>query len=1249
MKKIIILYILICICVNIQAQIQDEALWTELSTIEEYNVEFMLPTQTAVRGWDDRLELSYSLTGKLEEVTFKDHTKSIIYRPDDDLLESMTDVDGQITTYDYDSQLRLDYISRRNGKVTTAIEYGYQPNYIKTTSSFKNTVTNAIEVENIVKENFDGLGRTVSTVLEGHTQDGSDVTLSITYDEMGREESQTNALGHTFTTDYYKDALNRVETKTDAMGFVTRYSYEANPTTNYTYTPNSLLKTTITDPEGYSVSKYTDDLGRLIMERKQKEGSSLLSSIRDQFYDYDKKGRVKRITPPGGLESGNNSSGWIPYPELVYEYEYDGADNILSKKIPDKGVTDYNYNERNLMITMQEPLLESELSTNDYMCYEYDSYGRLKRQGIGDGTGVIDDNRVMIENFYDGEGTGNINNIIYKGKMDKKVVSILEGFLPGSENVQTTYAFDSYGRINMETQYRKEITNGIPDTYVEGQTNYTYDGADNVKEKEDVITLNTSTLNAIRRVETNTYDLQGRLRTNSLRLADPNNTNLFDETKGIINNDTYDVLDRVVYGVVGDNLHHMQYSFNANGWLTDINPWSWSGGSAVNPTCTTSTMPTVTNSDTNVRLFSLKLKYNNPTQGGQVLTNGLISEMHWKVKGREGQYYTYQYDNAQRLSNATYSTDSDATSGLYNTSYTYDKRGNIETLTRDGLVKQEECYIPMRIDDLTYEYEPNTNRLIKIVDEAIPYCPDYLRVENPLIKAGIYAANIALESNANIPSNKNVEYRANELVTLESGFEFGSDGGYGFFLAQAEDCPEENAGIDSSIGWGFLEGAGDQTYFYDVNGNIIEDKNKGFTFEYNILNQPYKAMKGGEENKIEWLWTADGRKLRKVVTINGAEETRKRYIKGIEIKNDRLDAIYHGSGRVKYENNNLRWQYNLTDHLGNVRLVIEDKDGSGYVNNNSEVLQENHYYPFGMQMTGVWLEEEGIEQDYGYNGKEETTDLDLGYLDFGFRQYDPTIGRFTGVDPISEQFSHVSTYNYAENEPVANIDLWGLQKKTRIRTLEWKGTASFAVYSNQGGAPLYDSPTAKTPSGALMLKANSELIFGGEAVTTQDGNIVIQAIPEGDERRNKTSGGKLSNNTVGAQAEYNHENGKLKLVGNIKALEITTVVDENGIESISGVLKIGTSYELGVGKYGIEGKLEAEIPLNKNNLEHVLEYLSMMTPNMNNTDVVDKIREVTTNAPSFIERVNQIYNEIQSTNQAKETKGATHTHVQSIY
>lgn len=81
-----------------------------------------------------------------------------------------------------------------------------------------------------------------------------------------------------------------------------------------------------------------------------------------------------------------------------------------------------------------------------------------------------------------------------------------------------------------------------------------------------------------------------------------------------------------------------------------------------------------------------------------------------------------------------------------------------------------------------------------------------------------------------------------------------------------------------------------------------------------------------------------------------------------------------------------------------------------------------------MAMYGEWSKQGMNDNDYKYNGKELNSELGLGVYDFGFRFYDPAIARFTGVDPISDKFPHVSTYNYAENEPIANIDLWGLQK-----------------------------------------------------------------------------------------------------------------------------------------------------------------------------------------------------------------------------
>jgi RHS repeat-associated protein len=55
-------------------------------------------------------------------------------------------------------------------------------------------------------------------------------------------------------------------------------------------------------------------------------------------------------------------------------------------------------------------------------------------------------------------------------------------------------------------------------------------------------------------------------------------------------------------------------------------------------------------------------------------------------------------------------------------------------------------------------------------------------------------------------------------------------------------------------------------------------------------------------------------------------------------------------------------------------------------------------------------------------------DNGLSWHSYGKRYYDAVIGRFPNVDPLIDTFHFVTGYNYAENEPVANIDLWGLQK-----------------------------------------------------------------------------------------------------------------------------------------------------------------------------------------------------------------------------
>ena len=144
------------------------------------------------------------------------------------------------------------------------------------------------------------------------------------------------------------------------------------------------------------------------------------------------------------------------------------------------------------------------------------------------------------------------------------------------------------------------------------------------------------------------------------------------------------------------------------------------------------------------------------------------------------------------------------------------------------------------------------------------------------------------------------------------------------------------------------------------------------------------------------------------------------YIAGIEYRNNQLLAIYHTKGRAVPDSTAWRHEYVITDHLGNTRLRFSDLDGNTQIDS-TELLSTHDYYPFGLE----W-QDGGYK--YTYNGKEIDRELGLNWHHYGKRMYDAVLGRFTGVDPISDQFPWVSTFNYAENEPVANIDLHGLQR-----------------------------------------------------------------------------------------------------------------------------------------------------------------------------------------------------------------------------
>ena len=142
----------------------------------------------------------------------------------------------------------------------------------------------------------------------------------------------------------------------------------------------------------------------------------------------------------------------------------------------------------------------------------------------------------------------------------------------------------------------------------------------------------------------------------------------------------------------------------------------------------------------------------------------------------------------------------------------------------------------------------------------------------------------------------------------------------------------------------------------------------------------------------------------------------------MEYDGSSVEVIYHAEGRATPDGSGYRYEYTLRDHLGNSRVMFADLNGDNEVDE-TEILQENHYYPFGMNIENpAWT---GTNQ-YQYNGKEIDNDFGLDWYHYGARIYDAGLGRFTGVDPLADVTPAWSSFNYVQNTPINAIDPDGM-------------------------------------------------------------------------------------------------------------------------------------------------------------------------------------------------------------------------------
>lgn len=172
------------------------------------------------------------------------------------------------------------------------------------------------------------------------------------------------------------------------------------------------------------------------------------------------------------------------------------------------------------------------------------------------------------------------------------------------------------------------------------------------------------------------------------------------------------------------------------------------------------------------------------------------------------------------------------------------------------------------------------------------------------------------------------------------------------------------------------------------------------------------------------------------------------------------------------------------------------------------IIEENHYYAYGLKIAGISsvkladANEGVIANKYLYNDKELFDDGGLNWYDYGFRNYDPQIGRFMQLDPLTFRFPFLTPFQYASDDSITNIDMDGLEgwEATAAKSLGWSSEEVAAT-------ALAEVTVSVVPKVALRAVSVTSAIFKGmnsvlpvlskiEAVHSEE-SIVTRQLNEG--------------------------------------------------------------------------------------------------------------------------------------------------------
>ena len=329
---------------------------------------------------------------------------------------------------------------------------------------------------------------------------------------------------------------------------------------------------------------------------------------------------------------------------------------------------------------------------------------------------------------------------------------------------------------------------------------------------------------------------------------------------------------------------------------------------------------------------------------------------------------------------------------------------------------------------------------------------------------------------------------------------YGYDGNHLVSVSDAVTSPTYNGFF------GFNDGASQAVeYEYDANGNMTRDRNKGISsVQYNADNLPLR-IQYDNGSRATYLYTADGTKLqvRYETSYAGllssgppsgsastaiAQTHTIDYVGNKIYEDGTLKKILVDGGYVEYNGGSPVYHAYLTDHQGNVRVVVDES---------ATAKQVNHYYPYG----GLMAESTGGDvQRYKYNGKELDRMHGLDWYDHGARHNDAAIGRWHSMDPLCEKYYDISPYAYCEGDPINAFDpdgrnslklfiKGGIKIGKRVMRNGWKELGKAATYADAFSDITDNVNTAFDSNASVLERIGSGFSVASEFLPVSVGDI----------------------------------------------------------------------------------------------------------------------------------------------------------------